>query len=457
MLFNSSEFLAVFLPATLAGYWLASRAGLHLWFLVAASFAFYGYWDWRFEALLVPSIVLNWTAAQAFLKTGRRWILHLMIVADLTCLGIFKYAVFFSEVLGDATGMAFGLAQLALPLGISFFTFHHIIYLVDLLRGRAPSYSLRDYALYIVLFPQLIAGPLVRHSEIIHQFALSPWRDGVANRWSEGFSLLVIGLAKKMFLANQLAPGADQVFDLAGRGPVSLFDAWYGVLSFTFQIYFDFSAYSDMAIGIALLFGFRLPINFDAPYRALNVADFWRRWHMTLSRFLRDYLYIPLGGNRRGLPTQVIALMITMVLGGLWHGAGWPFIIWGLLHGAALSIRVMLGRYFGWLPAQAAWLLTFLFVAITWVFFRAPDIATANSLIIAMLGAGSAVPSTIVTSLNLQILAIAAAFALIGPTSQIIASRKLRPWMAYGLGLAAAAIATKIVSSPPEPFIYFQF
>lgn len=457
MLFNSTEFLGVFLPATLVGYWLAWRAGLHLWFLIAASLVFYGYWDWRSEALLIPSIALNWVAARAYLQSRHRWILHLAILANLTCLGIFKYAAFFSGIAEDATGITLRVAQLALPLGISFFTFHHIIYLVDLIRGKAPSYSFRDYALYIVLFPQLIAGPLVRHSEIIHQFSLSPWREGVIARWSEGLMLLVAGLAKKVFLADHLAPVADRVFEAAGRGPVNTLDAWHGVLSFTFQIYFDFSAYSDMAIGIALLFGFRLPINFDAPYRALSIADFWRRWHMTLSRFLRDYLYIPLGGNRHGLRRQVAALMITMALGGLWHGAGWPFILWGVLHGSALSIRVALARYFAWLPAPVGWILTFLFVVMTWIFFRAPDMATVTSLLGSMFGVGSAVASVSLHVFNLQILAIAAVIAMVGPTSQVVAARPPRPWMAYAVGLTGALIVAEIVSSPPEPFIYFQF
>src|SRR5271163_3057099 len=306
MLFNSFQFILGFLPPVLAGYWLLARySAARLWFLLAASLVFYGYSDWRFVPLLAASIVINWLAAEGFLAIRRRIILHAAIAANLLCLGVFKYLGFFDGVFVDATGWELSLPRLALPLGISFFTFHHIIYLVDLLRGTAPRYRFRDYALYIALFPQILAGPLVRHHEIVPQFASSPARPGWDTRLAQGIGFFVIGLAKKLFLADPLAAHADPVFASAAVGPISIGEAWTGALAFPLQIYFDFSAYSDMAIGLALLFGFVLPYNFNVPYRAASLRDFWRRWHMTLSRFLRDYLYIPLGGNRHGLPRQI--------------------------------------------------------------------------------------------------------------------------------------------------------
>lgn len=461
MLFNSLEFCLVFLPAAVAGYWLLrGRENARLWFLILASCAFYSYWDWRSTPLLIASTLMNWWAAERFKASGRSAIIVAAIVADLACLAVFKYLTFFAETLTATSGLALAVPKLAMPLGISFFTFHHIIYLVDLRSGRAPRYSLRDYALYIVLFPQILAGPLVRHSEIIHQFRNNPWQAGWELRWLEGLALFAMGLLKKLYLADALAVQSDAVFEKAMKGAVSLTEAWSGVLSFTFQIYFDFSGYSDMAIGLALLFGFRLPVNFDAPYRASNVSDFWRRWHMTLSRFLRDYLYIPLGGSRQGMTVQLGALLATMALGGLWHGAGWTFIIWGVLHGLALAVRVAWRAAKGpELPGLVGWALTFGLVCISWVFFRAADLPSALRLLSAMTGIGGTGDTG---SAGWAMIAAAATLVLVCPTSQKIAARLCQTlewgrWIGAAVGVGLALALLKINNGQSHEFIYFQF
>jgi alginate O-acetyltransferase complex protein AlgI len=454
MLFNSFPFIVGFLPWALAGYWLLARAeGPRLWFLLAASVAFYGYWDWRFAPLLLASIIVNWAAVQAFFACRRAGILVLAVAANLLCLGVFKYLGFFAGIVTDVTGHPVAMARLALPLGISFFTFHHIIYLVDLLRGRAPQYGLRDYALYIALFPQILAGPLVRHNEIMGQFSLPPAREGWELRVVRGIVLFLIGLAKKIFLADALASHADPIFAKAGHAAVSIGEAWTAALSFPFQIYFDFSGYSDMAIGLALLFGYVLPVNFDAPYRATSLRDFWRRWHMTLSRFLRDYLYIPLGGNRHGLPRQLVALLATMALGGLWHGAGWTFVAWGTLHGTGLALGVLWRRRLPPLPTPVGWALLLMFLLVTWVLFRAPSLAAAGDIFAGMLGQG--VPGRVE---GLRTVAIAAAVAMLGPTSQHFVER-LRPhlWIAPAAAAATVLALLKLGDGPAYEFIYFRF
>ncbi|MFQ5954347.1 MAG: MBOAT family O-acyltransferase, partial [Kiloniellales bacterium] len=313
MLFHSQVFLLLFLPPTLAGYYAAaSRPRLRRWLLVVASLLFYGYWEIRLVPLLVGSVVGNWLVAYLATRpqAGIEWrhrLPWLGVALNLAVLGVFKYADFFADSLGMLFGVTHDPWNIILPLGISFFTFQQISYLVDLRRGEAPVYDFLDYAVYVTFFPQLIAGPIVRHHEIIHQYREDPWRPGLAQRLSQGLTLLVMGLFKKVVLADGLALIADPIFARAagvasglGELPLSFAEGWLAALCFTFQLYFDFSGYTDMAIGLALMFGLMLPINFDAPYRATSIREFWRRWHMTLSRFLRDYLYFPMGGNRRG-------------------------------------------------------------------------------------------------------------------------------------------------------------
>ena len=454
MLFNSVEFLFGFLPIVLAGWWLlAGRRTVQLWFLFVASVCFYSYWDWRFTPLLLASIVLNWLAAEGFFAWRMRWLPVAAIVANLVTLGLFKYLGFFESIVVATTDWRPDLARLALPLGISFFTFHHIIYLADLLGKGAPRYRFRDYALYIALFPQILAGPLVRHREIIPQFSDESARPDWQERSSRAIALFLIGLAKKVVFADALAALADPVFTQAASGPVSCGAAWTAALAFPLQIYFDFSAYSDMAIGLAALFGFSLPYNFNVPYRATSLQEFWRRWHMTLSRFLRDYLYIPIGGSRQSLPKHLAALLATMVLGGMWHGAGWTFILWGGLHGSGLAVGVLWRRWLPPLPAMAGWVLLMTFLIVSWVMFRAPSLPAALHIYAGMAGQTAAAPlGGIATILP------AAAVALLGPSSQAVAGQ-FNPWrwLAPVGALATAALLLKLADGPSYEFIYFRF
>ena len=452
MLFNSFPFILGFLPLALAGYWLLAEREARLRWLIGASLVFYGYWDWRFAPLLMGSILVNWAAIAAFYATDRRAILIAAIAANLLSLAAFKYLGFFAGIVEDATGWRLGVMRLALPLGISFFTFHHIIYLTDLGWRGAPRYRFRDYALYIALFPQILAGPLVRHGEIIPQLPLAPRRAGWEMRLCRGIALFLIGLAKKLFIADALAALADPVFAKAGHWALDSGEAWTGALAFPLQIYFDFSGYSDMAIGLALMLGLALPFNFAAPYRAASLQEFWRRWHMTLSRFLRDYLYIPLGGNRRGLKRQLAALLATMALGGLWHGAGWTFVLWGTLHGIGLAAGVLWRKRRWTMPAPLGWALLMAFLLVTWVFFRAPSLAAAVDMLAAMAGA----PAGKIAGLG-TILA-AAMIATIGPTSQRLVERlDARPWPAPAAAAATIAALLKLGDGPAYEFIYFRF
>ena len=345
MLFNSPLFLLAFLPAALILHGLAERfvPRWRLPLIVLLSFLFYASWDVRFVPLLAASILLNWLAAEAFERSRQGVLVSVSIALNLLLLGAFKYLDFFADLLAVLPGAAESRFDLALPIGISFFTFQHIMYLSDLRAGRAERGSLLQYAFYIAFFPRVLAGPLVRWTEIVPQLAEPALvRTDATERFARGLMLLTAGLAKKVFLGDPLSEYVNPVFAKAAGGPaLTVAEAWQGTLGYTFQLYFDFSGYTDMALGLALLFGFVLPQNFDAPYRAVSLQDFWRRWHMTLSRFLRDYLYIPLGGSRAGLPRQLLALVVTMTLGGLWHGAGLTFVAWGLAHGVGLCAVVL--------------------------------------------------------------------------------------------------------------------
>ncbi|HYM29832.1 MAG TPA: MBOAT family protein [Candidatus Cybelea sp.] len=406
MLFNSFVFILIFLPLTLAGCFLAGRIGARVaaaW-LAAASLVFYGWWNPPYVLLLLASIAGNWLSGLALARSRtsssarRRAILGVAVGANLLLLGYFKYANFFLGTAGLALGMPLGVGDVLLPLGISFFTFTQIAFLVDTYRGEVTDYDLVHYGLFVTFFPHLIAGPILHHKEIMPQFDRP---DAFRPQWrniSVGLTIFVIGLAKKVVVADSLAPFVAPAF--APDAPVALFDAWGAALAYTLQIYFDFSGYSDMAIGLAQLFGIRLPLNFDSPYKARDIIDFWRRWHMTLSRFLRDYLYIPLGGNRKGASRRYVNLMATMLLGGLWHGAGWTFVIWGGLHGLYLVINhgfLAVARNLGlaarpqtMVAAISGRTLTFLAVVVAWVFFRAPDLATALNVLGAMAGQNGA-------------------------------------------------------------------
>ncbi|MDB6093275.1 MAG: rane bound O-acyl transferase, family protein [Verrucomicrobia bacterium] len=394
MLFHSATFIWGFLLPVLAVFYAAAGwAGARraLWVLVVASFVFYGWSHPAHVAILLGSIMVNYFLAGRLIagRGTKRGKLFLVagVTLNLAVLAWFKYALFFAGILRDTTGWAPLLPTVILPLGISFFTFQKIAYLIDAWRGRFTTQRWPDYALFVTFFPQLIAGPIVHHSEFIPQLhgrAFGRWQ---ADRIVGGAAIFVLGLGKKILLADVFASHADAVFQrFSAAQPTGMVEGWGGVLAYTFQIYFDFSAYTDMAFGLALLFGITLPENFAAPYRATSIIEFWRRWHMTLSRFLRDYLYIPLGGSEGGRWRQAFNLMVVMVLGGLWHGAAWTFVAWGAWHGVALAVNHFWRRQGGKLPAVAGWIATFLTVATAWVFFRAESFAAAGRGLRALYG-----------------------------------------------------------------------
>tara|TARA_B100001063_G_scaffold31265_1_gene24305 strand:+ start:17400 stop:18776 length:1377 start_codon:yes stop_codon:yes gene_type:complete len=352
---------------------------------VFSSLFFYSYWNVAYLPLILGSMLFNYAIGNSLAKNNdeksnkkgfsktfsNKSILIFGIICNISLLAYFKYADFFIENFNFISGTEFNLLNLLLPLAISFFTFQQIAYLVDSYRKETDEYDFLNYALFVTFFPQLIAGPIVHHKEMMPQFANN--RNMVKNyrNIALGIFIFSMGLFKKVVIADTFAKWANAGFDTATT--LNLFEAWATSLSYTFQLYFDFSGYTDMAIGIALLFNIKLPINFNSPYKALSIQDFWRRWHITLSRFLRDYIYIPLGGNKKGSFRTYSNLMATFIIGGFWHGAGWTFLFWGFLHGLALSIHRLwqgLGfKMWTWL----AWFITFNFVNITWVFFRAKE------------------------------------------------------------------------------------
>ncbi|MBI5559572.1 MAG: MBOAT family protein [Deltaproteobacteria bacterium] len=398
MIFSSPQFILLFLPIAFLGYFYLNRIRLVLagkaW-LVAVSLFFYAYWNVAYLPLLLGSIFFNFAVgtglsrnpAPARSRISRRFILAASITANIALLGYFKYANFLIDNFNAAFHVNYVYPRILLPLGISFFTFTQIAYLVDSYRGEAKEYDFLNYALFVTFFPHLIAGPILHHREMMPQFA-SRWTLAVRYRHIVlGLFIFSIGLFKKVVIADTFAIWANAGFD--GGMSLDFFTAWAASLSYTFQLYFDFSGYCDMAIGAALLFNIWLPINFNSPYKALDIQDFWRRWHMTLSRYLRDYLYIPLGGNRCSTVRVYANLMATFVLGGLWHGASWMFVIWGALHGAALVAHRAWSKLGLRLPRPAAWVLTFGFINITWVFFRATTLAEALRILRAMADIGS--------------------------------------------------------------------
>lgn len=396
MLFNSDVFLFEFLPVVLAGFFLAKRiAGprtAQIW-LVLASLAFYAAGGARFLMPLSLSILANFFVGRMLTRLhglGRRTapVLAAGIAFNLGLLAWYKYANFLVGNL-HAAGFPLVVLHIALPIGISFYTFTQIAFLVDAARGGAEEYDFVRYLLFVTFFPHLIAGPIVHHKEMMPQFKPEQMERGSIDLLPTGLMLFAMGLAKKVLFADGFAAIASPVFDSAATAPPDLFEAWCATLSYTFQIYFDFSGYSDMALGLALMFGIRLPVNFLSPYKSASIIEFWRSWHMTLSRFLRDYLYIPLGGNRKGGLRRYLNLLIVMAVGGLWHGAGWTFVLWGVLHGTYL-----LGNH-AWRqlahpgvapPVWTARVLTFLCVAFAWVLFRSSSLETARAVYAGLFG-----------------------------------------------------------------------
>lgn len=409
MLFNSYEFLFAFLPITLLVFFYIGTIGHHriaIAWLVATSLFYYGWWNPAYLGLILGSIFYNYSLGVALsgnmLAIDRHHIkkkslLIFGIASNLALLGYFKYANFFVDTVNVLADTSYNIDKIILPLAISFFTFQQVAYLVDAYRGETREYNFLHYCLFVCFFPQLIAGPIVHHKEMLPQFARESTYRFNMDHFSIGLTIFLIGLFKKVVLADSLSLHVTPVFDIAdSQYQYTLMESWVGALAYSFQLYFDFSGYSDMAIGIGRMFGIQLPQNFNSPYKSNNIIEFWRRWHITLSRFLRDYLYIPLGGNRLGKIRKHINLFVTMLLGGLWHGAGWTFVVWGGLHGVYLIVNHMFisvrKRLVGDLPKEVlinallARLLTFFFVVIAWVFFRAGSFEQALGILQGMAG-----------------------------------------------------------------------
>jgi D-alanyl-lipoteichoic acid acyltransferase DltB (MBOAT superfamily) len=376
MLFNSYEFIFVFLPITFILYFYLNHKRLteaSKGLLVFSSLFFYSWWNIAYLPIILTSMLFNYLLGKILAndssKFSKKSTLIFGIITNITLLGYFKYADFLIENFNLISGSNIQLLNLALPLAISFFTFQQISYLVDSYRKETKEYDFLNYALFVTFFPQLIAGPIVHHKEMMPQFAKSRNKVINYNNIALGLFIFSMGLFKKVVIADTFAVWATQGFDVATT--LNLFEAWATSLSYTFQLYFDFSGYTDMAIGAALLFNIKLPTNFNSPYKATSIQDFWRRWHITLSRFLRDYIYIPLGGNRKGELRTYTNLMTTFIIGGIWHGAGWTFVFWGFLHGLALVIHRAWNKLGFKLNTLLAWFITFNFINISWVFFRA--------------------------------------------------------------------------------------
>jgi D-alanyl-lipoteichoic acid acyltransferase DltB (MBOAT superfamily) len=483
MAFNSPEFLLAFLPATLGVLWLlrhlAGPRTAQVWLLLASLF-FYGWFEWRYLFLIVGSITANYAFGQLIVArqvAGRpqaaRLVLGAGVTANLLALGYFKYLNFLLGTVATTFGFGAPVFSIVLPLAISFFTFQQIAYLVDLYHGKGRDHAFIDFALFVCFFPHLIAGPIVHHAELIPQL-----RDPGAFRfrWSAidaGIGLVLIGLFKKAVLADEISPLADQVFAAADGGTaLTLLQSWLGLVAFTLQILFDFSGYSDIAIGLALMMGIRLPENFRAPYQARSIIDFWRRWHITLSRFLRDYLYIPLGGNRRGRFHRYRNLFLVMFIGGLWHGASWTFAAWGALHGMYLGIN----HAWRWaaerldLPKAplfglGGWALTFLAVMFAWIFFRAETFAGALVMVEGLVGLGAsaghspalplfapAAVHELAGTMGVMALGLISALLLVPAVQMSLATRRL-----LLIPTSAFALKAAMLGSSGAGFIYFQF
>ncbi len=499
MVFSSYIFVLVFLPIALLGFYaLRERAGIRgaMAWLVVVSLIYFGWWNPKYLGLLFFSLAFNF-AVGGFVGSDRpvahrRAALIAGIAVDLALLAYFKYATFIVDTIDALFQTGYTIGPIVLPIAISFFTFQQIAYLVDAYQGGAREYRFLDYVLFVSFFPQLIAGPIVHHAEMMPQFERRERRDATSDL-AIGLTLFIMGLWKKVMLADSIAAYADPVFAVtdAGNLPTTL-DAWTGTLAYTLQLYFDFSGYSDMAIGIARMFGILLPLNFHSPYKSTSIVDFWRRWHITLSRFLRDYLYIPLGGNRKGQVRRYLNLMITMLLGGLWHGAGWNFVLWGFLHGAFLMVNHAWFTVSPRLPLFKSWQgpsrhafavgLTFLAAMFAWVPFRATTWAGVGNMYQSLLGW---TPTTVslfddpFTAWGLLLAGLAIVWFLPN-TQQIMAPYQptveyavaperwpaadrprlgwvWRPGVLIGVGAAMILVFTVMRIARGTAFIYFQF
>jgi hypothetical protein len=501
MLFTQFEFLFLFLPVTFAGYFLIARfidaPVARLGWLAAASLAFYSYWDVRFVPIILASIVFNFVMGLLIARQApgraRGWLFAIAIGANLSALAFYKSTNFGIQIVNAITHARHPSLAIILPLGISFFTFTQIAYLADVYGGYPHERSFVKYGLFVTYFPHLIAGPILHHREMMPQFGSEDSKRISLENIAIGLTVLTIGLFKKSFVADGFGLMASPVFLAANSNHLLVMDAWGGALAYSLQIYFDFSGYSDMAIGISILFGIKLPFNFDAPYKSQSIVEFWRRWHISLSRFLRDYLYIPLGGNRLGYHRRNVNLFMTMLLGGLWHGAGFTFLIWGALHGIFLIVNhrwtaltekrpglTRLTQSF-WYPLAAIGL-TQLAVVLAWVFFRADDPNAAIRVVKGMIGLATPDrigPTPLIDRQQMLLIFAGYVACLVLPNvNAMFAKWKVgletyhnpRPWsvlnltwrpsVAWAVGTSfclIAALLMNVIAGDTSQFLYFQF
>lgn len=437
--------------------------------------------NWSDGYVILSSIIVNFLLSKKIQNSKAKLSKLVLIVGisfNLAIISYFKYLFFFAEVASQLTNYTLQIDKLILPVGISFYTFQQIAYLVDCYRNRNFQYSFNEYALFVTFFPQLIAGPIVHHTELMPQISKLKDKKFDFDMCHAGILIFIIGLSKKLLLADNLAKLSDPIFSLADKGiTIDTLSSWIGALAYTFQLYFDFSAYSDMAIGLGLIFGLNLPINFLSPYKSKSITEFWRRWHITLSSFLRDYLYIPLGGNRNGKFNRHKNLFLTMLLGGLWHGAGWNFMIWGALHGSYLMVNHLYSNYAKEnqivIPGFISIFITMLVVIIAWVFFRAPTFDAAINMLNGMFSFEFAKTSTKWVILDYLLIILASCIAFFAPnTAEIFNYQGIKGITSHGLtslnfGLSRTALSAMyfglllavslMFMAQPTVFIYFDF
>lgn len=469
MLFNSVEYIFFFLPLVFAGTFFLNRAG-HFTaakiFLILASLFFYAWWNPAYLPIMVSSILVNYFLSLGIQKYKSKLLLGAALVFDVGMLVYYKYADFLIGTANAVLGTQFNFLHLLLPLAISFYTFQAIAYQVDSYKGIAQNKNFIDFALFISFFPQLIAGPIVHHKELMPQFNDSALKKINPQNVARGLALFTIGLAKKVLIADSLSPLVAQGY--ANTAALSPLEAWLVALAFVFQMYYDFSGYSDMAIGAARLFNIELPINFNSPYRATNLQDFWRRWHITLSRFLRDYIYIPLGGNRKGFLRQLSNAFWVFFIGGLWHGAGWLFAIWGAMHGIGMALHSIWKKLGFTLHPYIGWFITMLFWTVSMVFFRAPTLLDAKNVLVKMVDISAWVWPVLHkrdlvfntqlwdNGLLLVILMGAALVAALWRNSNEIVERlSFNRWTAVAFALLLLGVVGNLTKI--SEFLYFQF
>lgn len=459
MLFNSLEFLYLFLPVVLGLFYLASRLRLvkvskHV--LLWSSVFFYGYWNIFYFFILAFKIITNYFMALFLEKKRSKQLLYFSIFFNLGILIYFKYLNFFIDAINSVVPVIPVTVAVTIPLGISFYTFTQLAYLEDLYDRKTRFYGLMQYTLFVVFFPHLIAGPIIHYAQIMPQFDRVRTYLIKYRNFFTGIFFFIVGLFQKAVIADSLSPMADAGF--ANAGYLSCLEAWGAVLTYTMQIYFDFAGYSNMAIGLGLLFNIRFPVNFNSPYQATSIIDFWRRWHMTLSQFLRDYLYIRLGGNRLGEWRKYMNIFLTMLIGGLWHGAGWTFILWGAYHGILIVLNHVMEKM-GYKPSHfLAKTATFLLVVYGWVFFRSPHWETALAMTKSMAGFhGLGLHETpYIAKKQLLFLFIPMLIAFFMPNAEYWA-KKIRPNLRWGIVFGLMFMAGILCLNRESAFLYFQF